>query len=486
MRNFERSRDTSWPLITYLSLAIGLMIRPLQAQNLMPNPRFEQITDCQKALNVPTPIEVASPWYNPNQARYNANYYLAAKVCVPAAQWIDAPLSDGFIGTYSVYQTDAGKVVANQGTYASAPLVRTLEAGKYYWFNMNAIIANVGASNGSRQEQNSYGLLFSANRPSYVNQQLLSLAQYQPQIIFTNRYYQERRTTSSGYTDNFAARQVMQGCFQAKGNEQFVTVGDFLHPDYTNRSSSLQFANLSLTEMPDRIDLGPDTSICSGQKVQLNAHFNQYAPTYRWQDGSTDSTLSVTQSGLYSLTITCSCRTYTDSVRVEIRNPNLQIKTDTSVCQGSPITLIAGSGFDRYRWSDGSIAPTLSVDKPGVYQVEVERFGCLARDSIQVYSSSECCQLYLPSAFSPNTDGVNDYFTIITDCSDIVRELELIVYDRWGGVIFKTQDIKMGWNGYCQGSSCGFGPYTWQLTYTLPYKKSFVRQHQWGTVMLIH
>ncbi|ADB39748.1 T9SS C-terminal target domain-containing protein [Spirosoma linguale] len=489
MGSYERSKDIIWPWIIGLSVAMGLMIKPLKAQNLIPNPRFEQITDCQKALNVPTPIEVASPWYNPNQARYNANYYLAVKVCLPPGQWIDqdAPFPNGFISTTSTYQVDAGQVVSDYGTYASAPLTATLEVGRYYWFSMRAIIANGGGSTRVSQEQNSYGLLLSDQQPVYANQHMLPLSQYQPQIIFSNRYMTENRTFSSGYNDNVAARQLMQGCFQAQGNERYLTIGDFLHPSYTDRNSTLQFTDLSLTKMPDRIDLGADTSICQGQPLTLksNVLMGQYNPTYRWQNGSTDSTLSVTRSGLYSLTITCSCRTYTDSIRINVEDPNLQLGPDTSVCQGNPIVLIAGDGFDRYRWSNGSTASTLTVDKPGVYQVEVERFGCLAVDSIQVYSSSECCQLYLPSAFSPNADGINDNFMIITGCSDIVREVELFVYNRWGEVIFKTQDIKVGWNGGYQGTSCGVGPYTWQLTYTLPYKKSVVRQHQRGIVMLV-
>lgn len=449
------------------------------AQNLIPNPRFEQV-DCVIGSQPPTPLDAAPPWFSPNRARNDANHLLFAIVCFPGVQ--DPRMVYGTMNLRSQYSTDAG-VVTNQGTYASAPLVQSLQSGTYYWFSMSAIISLGGNQNqGQPQEQNSFGVWFTPNRPALPDEKMLPLTQNQPQIVFPNRRTEERLTVN-GHTDNFAGKQVMQGCFQATGNEQYLTIGDFLHPNYTNRGAYLRFTDMSLTRMPDRIDLGPDTSFCAGQRTQLRANF-PFPATYRWQDGSTDSTLIVTRSGLYSLTITCPCRTYTDTVRVTVRDPMLELGADTSVCAGQPIILSAGPGYDRYRWQDGSTASSLTVDKPGVYSVDVERFNCLAHDSVNVLPSGECCELYMPSAFSPNADGVNDAFAVVTGCSDVVREPELLIYNRWGEVIFRTPDLITGWNGYVQGVACSVGKYTWQLRYAIPRRRALVRQQQRGTVLL--
>ncbi len=449
-------------------------------QNLIPNPRFEQV-DCAKGTQPPTPLDAAPPWFSPNRVRNDADHLLYPIVCFPGVK--DDRLIYGTMNLRSLYYTNTG-VLTNRGTYASVPLVQALQAGTYYWFSMQGIIS-LGSSNaqGQRQEEYSFGVWFTPDRPAFPDEKMIPLTKDRPQIVFPNRRTEERLTIN-GHTDNFAGKQVLQGCFQATGNEQYLTIGDFLHPRYTNRSASLRFANVSLTQMPDRIDLGPDTSFCTGQRKQLNARF-PFPATYRWQDGSTDSTLTVTRSGLYSLTITCPCRTYTDTVRVTVRDPMLELEADTSVCAGQPITVSAGPGYDRYRWQDGSTASAFTVNKPGVYSVEVERFNCLVRDTVNVFPSGECCELYVPTAFSPNADGFNDAFAVVTGCSDVVREPELLIYNRWGEVIFRTPDLTTGWNGYVQGVPCSVGEYPWQLRYALPKRRSLVRQHQRGTVLLV-
>lgn len=460
------------------------------AQNLIPNPRFEQISDCQKASSLPAPIELAPPWFNPNGTRYNASYSLSAKVCVPVAQWVDAPFpSDGFIQTYATYQVESGNVISNKAAYASVPLTQPLQAGIYYWFSTRAIIA-LGTFNGiGSPEENSFGVLLSPDRPAFSDETMQPIANGRPQLIFTNRRTSERRAFSDGHTDDVAGRQVMQGCFQAQGNEQYITIGDFRHPNYSHRFSLLQFTDVRLNKMPDQIDLGPDTTFCAGDKRQLNAHF-PFPATYRWQNGSTDSTLTVTKSGLYSLTVTCSCRSYTDSVRVTVRDVGLTVEPDTSVCADAPILLHAllqtpGTGPVRYQWLGGSSAATLSVARPDVYTVVVEQQNCTYRDSVRVQPSGECCEVNLPTAFSPNADGLNDVFSIITGCSDVIREPELLIYNRWGEVIFRTQDLVTGWNGHANGQLCTTGEYTWQLRYTLPIRRSVIRRQQRGVVLLI-
>jgi gliding motility-associated-like protein len=461
--------------VTLLSCSTGF----IWGQNLVPNPRFEQV-DCLLGSPPRAPLSAAAPWFSPNRARNDDNHLLFAKVCSPGVLW-DTRMVYGFMDLRSQYTTSGG-VITNRGTYASAPLVQPLQAGAYYWFSMQAIIALGGTLGQQSQEERSFGVWFTPDRPAFPDEKMLPLTNGQPQVVFPNRRTEDRLTIN-GYTDNFAGKQTMQGCFQAAGNEQYLTIGDFVHPNYSRREAFLRFNDMSLTRMPDRISLGPDTSFCAGQRAQLNARF-PFPATYRWQDGSTDSTLTVTRSGLYSLTITCPCRTYTDTVRVTVREPLLELGADTSVCAGQPITLSAGPGYDRYRWQDGSTRSTLLVSQPGVYSVEVERFNCPARDSIHVLPSGDCCELYLPTAFSPNADGVNDAFAVITGCSDVITEPEMLIYNRWGEPIFRTTDLTNGWNGYTQGVLSSVGEYTWQLRYALPKRRSLIKKQQQGTVLL--
>lgn len=436
-------------------------------QNLIPNPRFRNLVDCD--FKPRRNIQDAPPWYG--MGRFRSGDGLAAQCVWPRVD------TNSIIIT-STYATIDG-ILKDEGGYAVTPLLQPLQAEKYYWMNMMAYMAVTSVNGVRSQIEASYGANFTADRPTKATDVMIPIANGVPTLLFP-----QLPVTRSSPVGELYAWQTVSSCFQAKGGERYITIGDYRHPAYTNRNATFYFTDLSLVAMPDRIDLGPDTSFCASQRTQLNAHF-PFPATYRWQDGSTDSTLTVTRSGLYSLTITCPCRTYTDTVRVTVRDPLLELGADTSVCAGQPIILSAGLGYDRYRWQDGSTASSLKVDKPGVYRVDVERFNCPARDSVNVLPSGECCELYVPTAFSPNADGINDAFAVVTGCSDVIREPELLIYNRWGETIFRTPDLTTGWNGYVQGTPCSVGKYTWQLRYALPKRRSLIRQQQRGTVLLI-
>ena len=70
----------------------------------------------------------------------------------------------------------------------------------------------------------------------------------------------------------------------------------------------------------------------------------------------------------------------------------------------------------------------------------------------------------MPTAFSPNGDNVNDYFRI--KYPDIVRSMNLVVFNRFGQKIFESSDIYKGWDGRYKGSAQNPGTYVWKLRYT--------------------
>jgi gliding motility-associated-like protein len=58
--------------------------------------------------------------------------------------------------------------------------------------------------------------------------------------------------------------------------------------------------------------------------------------------------------------------------------------------------------------------------------------------------------VYLPNAFTPNGDGVNDIFIVR---SNFIKEMSFVIYDRWGNEIFSTTDENVGWDGTVDGSA---------------------------------
>ena len=91
--------------------------------------------------------------------------------------------------------------------------------------------------------------------------------------------------------------------------------------------------------------------------------------------------------------------------------------------------------------------------------------GCVATDSVLV-RVRPVREVYLPSAFSPNEDGVNDRFTVFGGTPNIVTIEEFRVFDRWGGQVFARtdfapSDLSQGWDGTARGQLARAGVYAY-------------------------
>ncbi|QHS63106.1 T9SS type B sorting domain-containing protein [Chitinophaga agri] len=98
-------------------------------------------------------------------------------------------------------------------------------------------------------------------------------------------------------------------------------------------------------------------------------------------------------------------------------------------------------------WQPDSIQRNL---KAGSYHYEVaDANGCIDGGHTVISSPHQNCFVMMPSAFSPNGDGNNDLFR--PRVYDAITHYKLTVYNRWGSLVFQTNDPKIGWDGYCRG-----------------------------------
>ncbi len=89
-------------------------------------------------------------------------------------------------------------------------------------------------------------------------------------------------------------------------------------------------------------------------------------------------------------------------------------------------------------------------------------WGCVAGDSILVNAQS-CCQVSLPTAFSPNGDTRNDLFRIITVGNHKIADFRVV--NRWGQTVFETADESRGWDGTFNGVPQEMGTYYYYLRF---------------------
>jgi gliding motility-associated-like protein len=229
-------------------------------------------------------------------------------------------------------------------------------------------------------------------------------------------------------------------------------------------------------------DLPADSAMCAGGEVVLNAGPGYL--TYVWQDGSTDSTYTVTEPGIYTVTVTSVCGgPFKATVDVSQDKPPIGfLPADTAYCSYDTLLLRSRVAFKSYLWSDSSAGPAIAIDQPGLYSLQgTDANGCVVSESVLV--SSKACPprgVYVPSAFTPNGDGINDVFR--PEVLGTVSNYFFAVYDRYGQLVFSSKEPGAGWDGKIGGHWPGSDTFVWYCSFQLPGKASQLKK---GTVVLV-
>lgn len=168
------------------------------------------------------------------------------------------------------------------------------------------------------------------------------------------------------------------------------------------------------------------------------------------------------QAGQYQVTgIISGCATYPATAEVVVHGlPEPSLGNDTIICGDDhyPLLTLSPGIYEQYRWQNNAHTPNLDATREGLYWVQVtDENGCSGADSIFV---RDLCptRYYIPNVFSPNDDGVNDYFSVFG--SDMLG-LKLSVYDRWGNLLFESVELDGRWDGYYRGKAMTPGVYVW-------------------------
>ncbi len=131
------------------------------------------------------------------------------------------------------------------------------------------------------------------------------------------------------------------------------------------------------------IALGKDTTLCEGEVLVLDATTANAA--YQWSDGSTNSTLQVTQTGTYWVALTVDHCSTTDTIQVAYHPlPSTKLPTELILCEGETTNLDVTLPNATYVWQDQATDPTYKVTKPGTYWVTITTNNCSITDTIQV------------------------------------------------------------------------------------------------------
>lgn len=210
------------------------------------------------------------------------------------------------------------------------------------------------------------------------------------------------------------------------------------------------------------LDLGDDTVICRDQPFVLNAYDSRFLG-YRWNTGSVDSAIRIDAPGLYSVSAWSACTQASDSILVgPVPRPEVRLPEDTILCAGTSLLLSLEQPGMSCHWNTGSDSCCIEVVQPGTYILNVENIcGEQASDSVSVsYSGCDHC-LFVPNAFSPNGDGLNDRFAVVNNC--LMNTFKLYIYNRFGQLIFSCFDPGESWDGTYKGKPADAGVYFYHI-----------------------
>lgn len=228
-----------------------------------------------------------------------------------------------------------------------------------------------------------------------------------------------------------------------------------------------------------QVSLLPDTSICFGGKILLQASiqatFFSWNPTNSLSNAGTVSPYAIpSKSTQYVLTVwdTLGCsKTISDTIQVTVIPPfTISAGNDTAIVAGQTLQLqatVSDPAVQHFIWSptvglnNSAVSnPTVTLP-PGIdslqYRVTGYINGCYAEDVIMVKRFANGSDFYIPSAFTPNGDGLNDVFKIKS--AGISRLEFMRIFNRYGQLIFHSTNAGIGWNGIYNGVQQPAGTY---------------------------
>lgn len=209
---------------------------------------------------------------------------------------------------------------------------------------------------------------------------------------------------------------------------------------------------------------------------------------YSWSNGATGSSITNLTQGNYSVTITDinNCTVAADTV-VGYESGMLLALTGQNVpCRkttGGQVSVTASGGQTPYSyvWSNQATQQVVKNLGEGTYTVTVtDVAGCSVTGSIPVQLTYCPSYVYFPTAFSPNSDGANDVFR--ARFSDDLDKFNLQVYNRWGELVFESNNKLDGWDGIYKGIAQPLGVYAWTARYSFDGGET---QTQSGNITLV-
>jgi len=192
--------------------------------------------------------------------------------------------------------------------------------------------------------------------------------------------------------------------------------------------------------------------------------------TYLWSPTSgTDATVTGLDSAMAYVTVTdINGCTADDSIFVNVSPlPIITISNDTTIFSND-VAYLTATGGGSYLWipdvdmdCDTCQSPNVAPDETTSYCVTVTNdYGCVDSTCTVVTIELVCGEVYVPSAFSPNGDGENEFECVYSDC---MESFAFDIFNRWGEKVFTTSSMNICWDGTWKGKELNSAVYVYVI-----------------------
>lgn len=323
---------------------------------------------------------------------------------------------------------------------------------------------------------------------------------------FDNLTYTFRDTARVRF-NNFSSNRTVEICagqtYNFFGDEIFTT-GTYRRDLVTPLGcDSVYVLNLIVNPLPDVTLSAPDQlTICEGQSrpIRLANPKSNYA--YQWFlddvaiTGADKEVYSVNKSGKYHVVVTTNkgCVDTSKAVYATVNpSPKAEIlgiigNQKPIYCNYDTITIgaVENSNYE-YIWSPdknfrnfnivtsaASIKGQFRDPETTVTLVVRDQIGCMDTTST-IIRTQPCCEIFVPNAFTPNNDGLNDYF--LPTLKPLQSIVSFVIYDRYGAQVYEWKSKSLGWDGlYPNGDAAPTGTYMYQLIYSCDDGKNYTEK----------
>ena len=231
-----------------------------------------------------------------------------------------------------------------------------------------------------------------------------------------------------------------------------------------------------------------DSELCPDESVWFYVDSNQAHFSVTWFDGGGGYSRQVNNSGDVWYLAQGICETYSDTVSVSVKpEPEFTSFNDTLLCGTEELMVDVDNSEDHYNyhWTDGYIGADRLIDSSGVYELLASNdCGTFSSGPLTIDFGTCHCHVWIPNAFTPNGNRLNEGFGVAYDCS--LETFEMEIYNRWGQKLYHAFSADDKWDGMYAGEMSATGVYLYVISYT--YRNDYgalVRESKEGTVTLL-